>query len=225
MVKYYAIVVAGGSGNRMRTAEAKQFLLLDGLPILMHTLKAFENCIHKPQILLVLNIHQHEYWEELCSKYNFTVAHTVVKGGQERFHSVQNALKMIRFSGLVAVHDAVRPLLSPALLERSFTIAAEKGNAVAAIHPTDSIRIMENDFNKAMFRDRVYLVQTPQTFKTEQLKKAYLQPFRNSFTDDASVVEHAGFAINMVEGERENIKITYPMDLELANLLLQKKGF
>ncbi len=225
MVKYYAIIVAGGSGNRMQTAEAKQFLLLDGLPILMHTLKVFENCVQKPQLLLVLNIHQHDYWEELCTKYNFTVKHTVIKGGQERFHSVQNALKLIHSSGVIAIHDAVRPLVSSALLERSFKIAALKGNAVAAIHPTDSIRITLQADTKAILRDLVYLVQTPQTFDSIQLKKAYQQPYRNSFTDDASVVEHAGYAIHMMEGERENIKITYPMDLEMAELLLRKKGF
>jgi 2-C-methyl-D-erythritol 4-phosphate cytidylyltransferase len=224
MVKYYAIIVAGGSGNRMQTAAAKQFLLLDGLPILMHTMKAFENCVLKPQLLLVLNIHQQEYWEELCTKYNFTVAHKVVKGGQERFHSVQNALKTIRSSGVISIHDAVRPLVSPELLERSFKTAAEKGNAVAGVHPTDSIRVVEQENNKAIFRELVYQVQTPQTFQSAQLKKAYQQPYRNSFTDDASVVEHAGYEINMIEGERDNIKITYPLDLELATLLLQKKG-
>jgi len=224
MKKYYAIIVAGGSGNRMQSAEAKQFLLLDGLPILMHTIKAFADCILKPQLLLVLNIHQQQYWEELCTKYNFTVPHEVVKGGQERFHSVQNALKFIKTTGIVAIHDAVRPLVSTSLIENSFLVAEEKGNAVAAVHPTDSIRIAEYDRSKAVDRDKVYLIQTPQTFQAAQLKKAYLQPFRNGFTDDAAVVEHAGFEINLVEGERENLKITYPVDLALATMIRQKKG-
>ena len=221
-MKYYAIIVAGGTGSRMQTAEAKQFLLLEGLPILMHTLKAFNDCILKPQILLVLNIHQHQYWEELCTKYNFSVLHEVVKGGEERFHSVKNALKMIKGSGIVAVHDAVRPLISASLIEKSFHVAAEKGNAVAGIHPTDSVRIAENSSNKALNRDMVYLIQTPQTFQTVQLKKAYQQPFRNEYTDDASVVGHAGYEINIIEGERNNLKITYPLDLTLASILLKK---
>jgi 2-C-methyl-D-erythritol 4-phosphate cytidylyltransferase len=224
MKKYYAIIVAGGSGSRMQTTEAKQFLLLDGLPILMHTLKAFDDCILKPQILLVLNIHQQQYWEDLCTKYNFSVPHEVVKGGQERFHSVKNALKMIKANGIIAIHDAVRPLVSASLIEKSFLVAEEKGNAVAAIHPTDSIRITEYNKNKALDRDVVYLIQTPQTFQAGQLKKAYLKPYRNLFTDDASVVEHAGFEINIIDGERENLKITYPVDLALASFIRQKKG-
>jgi len=224
MKKYYAIIVAGGSGSRMQTTEAKQFLLLDGLPILMHTMKAFDDCILKPQILLVLNIHQHQHWEELCTKYNFSVPHEVVKGGQERFHSVKNALKLIKGQSIVAVHDAVRPLVSTSLIENSFLVAEEKGNAVTAVHPTDSIRITEHTRNRALNRDMVHLIQTPQTFQSIQLKKAYLQPFRNDFTDDASVVEHAGYEINIIEGERENLKITYPVDLTLASLIRQKKG-
>lgn len=224
MTKYYAIIVAGGSGSRMQATEAKQFLLLDELPILMHTLHAFNDCILKPQLLLVLNIHQHQYWEDLCTKFNFTVPHIVVKGGQERYHSVKNALKLIKSNGVVAVHDAVRPLTSASLIEKSFLVAEEKGNAIAAIHPTDSIRIEESNRNKALNRDLVYLIQTPQTFQVLQLKKAYQQPFRNDFTDDASVVEYSGYGINLIEGERSNLKITYPIDLTIASMLLQKKG-
>jgi 2-C-methyl-D-erythritol 4-phosphate cytidylyltransferase len=223
-MKYYAIIVAGGAGSRMQSSEAKQFLPLDGLPILMHTLKAFDDCILKPQLLLVLNIHQHEYWEELCTKYNFSVPHLVVNGGQERFHSVKNALKKIKHNGIIAVHDAVRPLISTSLIEKSFLVAEEKGNAVVAIHPTDSIRIEANNINKALNRDVVYLIQTPQTFQSIQLKKAYELPYRNEFTDDAAVVEKAGFEINLIEGERNNFKITFPLDLAMATYLLQKKG-
>ena len=216
MTKYYAIIVAGGSGSRMQTTEAKQFLLLDGLPVLMHTLQAFNDCILKPQILLVLNIHQHQYWEDLCTKFDFAVPHVVVKGGQERYHSVKNALKLIKSNGIVAVHDAVRPLTSASLIEKSFLVAGEKGNAVAAVHPTDSIRVEESNRNKALNRDVVYLIQTPQTFEALQLKKAYQQPFRNDFTDDASVVEYSGYEINLIEGERNNLKITYPIDLTIV---------
>ena len=223
-MKYYAIIVAGGSGTRMNTAEAKQFLLLNDLPILMHTLNAFHKCDVNPEIVLVLNIDQHQYWTDLCTKYQFTVPHQLVKGGEQRYHSVKNGLKLIKGTAIVAVHDAVRPLVSADLIAASYRIAEAEGNAVAAIRPVDSIRIMQSNETRAINREDVYLIQTPQTFQLTQLKKAYEQPFRNGFTDDASVVEKAGFSIQLIEGERENLKITYPMDLELASLLLQKKG-
>lgn len=208
----------------MKTSQAKQFLELDGMPILMHTIKAFENCVLKPQILLVINIDQHQYWDELCTKYNFTVLHQVIKGGEQRYHSVKNGLKTIKGEGIVAVHDAVRPLISAELIQRSFESAEKFGNAVAAIHPTDSVRVEQHGTNKALNRDELYLIQTPQAFQLKQLRKAYQEPYRNEFTDDASVTEHAGFAIHLIEGERENLKITYPMDLEIASLLMKKKA-
>ncbi|MBG6235813.1 2-C-methyl-D-erythritol 4-phosphate cytidylyltransferase [Pedobacter sp. CAN_A7] len=223
-MKYYAIIVAGGSGTRMNTAEAKQFLLLNDLPILMHTLNAFHQCDVNPEIVLVLNIDQHQYWTDLCTKYQFTVPLQLVKGGEQRYHSVKNGLKLIKGTAIVAVHDAVRPLVSVDLIAASFKIAEAEGNAVAAIRPVDSIRITQANETRAINREDVYLIQTPQTFQLAQLKKAYEQPFRNGFTDDASVVEKAGFPIQLIEGERENLKITYPVDLELASLLLQKKG-
>lgn len=223
-MKYYAIIVAGGSGSRMKTSVAKQFLPLQGMPILMHTLKTFYNCSFGPEILLVLNIHEHLYWEELCSQYHFDIPHQVIKGGEQRFHSVMNGLKMIKGKGIVAVHDAVRPLVSTELIEKSFKAAEEKGTAIAAVSSTDSVRLLKGDKTEALSRDEVYLVQTPQTFQSELLKKAYKQPYRNSYTDDASVVEYAGFPIHLIEGERENIKITHPVDLEIAAILMQKKA-
>lgn len=223
-MKYYAIIVAGGAGNRMKANLAKQFLLLNGLPMLMHTLKAFHQCAHQPEVLLVLNIHQHQYWADLCKEYHFKLPHQVIKGGAERFHSVKNALKEIKGKSVIAVHDAVRPLTSESLIEKTFNNAEKLGNAVSAIHPTDSIRVEKNDRNEALNRDEVYLIQTPQTFQSQQLLKAYQQPYRNEFTDDASVVEHAGYEIHLMEGERENIKITFPFDLEMASLLLLKRG-
>ena len=223
-MKYYAIIVAGGSGTRMKTEKAKQFLLLNDLPILMHTINAFHECDVNPKIVLVLHIDQHTYWENLCTKYQFTVPHEVIKGGDQRYHSVKNGLKVIKGPAVVAVHDAVRPLVSVNLIKESFTVAEATGNAVAAISPVDSVRISQGTDTKAVNRDDVYLIQTPQTFQLSQLKKAYEQPFRNDFTDDASVVEKAGFPIQLISGERENLKITYPIDLELASLLLSKKG-
>lgn len=224
-MKYYAIIVAGGKGNRMNLAVAKQFLELDSKPILMHTLEAFHQCVLNPVIILVLNIHQHLFWEELCTKHDFKVPHQVIKGGQERFDSVKNGLKVIKGKAVVAIHDAVRPLISAEVILQSYQMAEEKGNAITAIKPVDSVRIKrEGQDSEALNRDELYLIQTPQTFQIEQLKKAYLQPYRNEFTDDASVVERAGFSIHLLQGERDNIKITYAQDLELASFLLNKKG-
>lgn len=223
-MKYYAILVAGGSGSRMQNAIAKQFLLLDGKPVLMHTLEAFHQCPLNPEIILVLNIHQHEYWEELCDTYNCSIPHQVIKGGVQRFHSVKNGLKAIKGKGIVAVHDAVRPLISPDLISRSFQLAEEKGNCIVSITPTDSIRrIIGSQKSESLNRNEVALIQTPQTFNLDILRKSYEKPFRNEFTDDASVAEYSGFEINMIEGERENIKITYPEDLEIASIFLSKR--
>lgn len=224
-MKYYAIVVAGGSGSRMNAAVAKQFLLLKGKPVLMHTLEKFDACAVNPEIILVLNVHQHQYWEELCEKYNFLVPHRLVKGGIQRFHSVHNGLKTIKGNGIVAVHDAVRPLVSDELILQSYETAARTGAVVAAIQPTDSVRMINGDRTQALKRENLYLIQTPQTFDVAVLKRAYKADYRNDFTDDASVAEHAGKQITMIPGSRENLKITYPEDLQLAELLLNKKGF
>lgn len=222
-MKYYAIIVAGGSGSRMQNKIAKQFLLLDGKPLLMHTLEAFAACPLNPEILLVLNIHQHQYWEELCKTHSFTISHQLIKGGEQRFHSVKNGLKAIKGKGIVAVHDAVRPLVSPSLISRSFEAAEAHGNAVAGIPPTDSVRkVLFDGKTEALNRNELLLIQTPQTFTIEILRKAYQQPFRNEFTDDASVAEYSGFTIHIIEGARENIKITYPEDLEMASILNRK---
>jgi 2-C-methyl-D-erythritol 4-phosphate cytidylyltransferase len=224
-MKYYAIIVAGGTGNRMQSSSPKQFLLLEGKPILMHTLQAFHACILNPEIILVLNIHHQHTWEELCLRHDFKIPHRVVKGGDERFHSVKNGLVGIKGQAVVAIHDAVRPLVSPELILSCFQKAEENGNAVVGITPTDSVRRLISEVQtEALDRNKLVLIQTPQTFRIEQLKKAYLQPFRNEFTDDASVVERAGYAVHVIPGERENIKITYKEDLILASLFLQKKA-
>jgi len=222
-MKYYAIIVAGGKGNRMHNAVAKQFLILNGRPVLMHTLEAFHRCVLNPEIILVLNIHQQQYWEELCQSYKFDIPHQLVNGGRERFDSVKNGLKKIKGKGVVAIHDAVRPLVSTELIHKSYEMAENQGNAITAIQPVDSVRRWINgSATEAINRDDLFLIQTPQTFQSEQLKKAYLQPYRNEFTDDASVVERAGFSLAILPGERSNIKITYPEDLRMALFLLKK---
>lgn len=222
-MKYYAIIVAGGAGSRMESTIAKQFLLLDERPVLMHTIAAFNDCGLNPQILLVLNIDQHKYWEELCLKYDFNIPHQVINGGIQRYHSVKNGLKAIKGNGIVAVHDAVRPLISSELIFKSYWIAEQMGNCVVGIRPTDSVRrVLEEGKSEALNRDELTLIQTPQTFDISVLRKAYQTPYRNEFTDDASVVEFAGFNINLILGERENIKITYPEDLEIASIYIKR---
>ncbi|WP_316829203.1 2-C-methyl-D-erythritol 4-phosphate cytidylyltransferase [Pedobacter aquatilis] len=221
-MKHYAVIVAGGSGNRMQTETPKQFLLLKNLPVLMHTIKAFAQSDTQPKIIVVLHPDQHNYWRKLCEEFNFNIPHTVIPGGKERFYSVKNAINSINEESLVAIHDAVRPLISKTLIDNCFAKAKEQGNVIAAVQSSDSVRLFKSDKTTALKRDEIYLVQTPQTFDLKILKEAYQQDYASHFTDDASVVEAIGYEINIVEGERSNIKITYPIDLELAALLLEK---
>ncbi|WP_316807946.1 2-C-methyl-D-erythritol 4-phosphate cytidylyltransferase [Pedobacter agri] len=221
-MKYYAIIVAGGSGNRMQTETPKQFLLLNNLPVLMHTIKAFAQSDAQPKILLVINTEQQGYWRRLCEEFNFRIPHEIIDGGSERFHSVKNAIDFIKEDSVVAIHDAVRPLVSKQLIDNCFNQAQLKGNVIAAVQSSDSVRMLVDNKSAALKRDEIYLVQTPQTFDVSILRAAYTQDFTTFFTDDASVVEAIGYEINIVEGERNNIKITYPIDLELAELLLKR---
>lgn len=220
-MKYYAIIVAGGSGKRMQNTIAKQFLLLKDKPVLMHTLSAFHTSIFNPEIILVLNAELHQQWDELCLKHNFNIPHLIVGGGDQRFYSVRNGLMAIKGEGVVAIHDAVRPLVSSKLIANTYKEAENKGNAIPCIKPSDSIRRIKSNESKILNRDEIVLIQTPQAFEISQLRKAYQQHYKSKFTDDASVVEKAGYTINLVEGERNNIKITYQEDLELATLLLK----
>ena len=219
----YAIIVAGGSGTRMQTAVPKQFLLLNGLPVLMHTIKAFYHSAVSPQIIVVLPVDAHNYWKELCNTHNFTLPHQLINGGKTRFHSVQNGLSLIgNENSIVAIHDAVRPLINANIIEQSYLHAAEHGNAIVAVKSRDSVRQVKGNGSVCLLRDEIYLVQTPQTFQYQQLKKAYRQPYLELFTDDASVVEKAGFNINLVEGSYTNIKITFPEDIAIAEFLLKQ---
>ena len=222
-LKNYAIIVAGGLGSRMQSSIPKQFLLLNGKPVLMHTLSAFYNSDSQPQIILVLPSASKIYWEQLCKEHNFTIPHFVINGGETRFHSVKNGLESIKNleNAIIAVHDAVRPITSKQIIDQSFNYAAENGNGVAAVKSRDSIRQLRNGTSTHLVRDEIYLIQTPQTFKAEQLLKAYNQEFHSNFTDDASVVEQAGFKIHLIEGSYSNIKITFPEDIAIAELLLQ----
>ena len=222
---HYAIIVAGGLGSRMQSALPKQFLELCGEPVLMHTIRAFHNSKSSPKIILALHNSYHQFWEELCIKHHFTIPHKITMGGATRFHSIKNAIDAIADDDvLIAVHDAVRPLVSVAIIDEAYEFAAKNGTAVTAIKSRDSVRQVKDGASASLNRDEIYLVQTPQTFQSALLKKAYQQPYSNAFTDDASVVEESGVVITLLEGNHSNIKITYPDDIIIAEVLLNKKS-
>ena len=223
-MKKFAIVVAGGSGNRMKNAIPKQFIELNGFPILMHTIKAFYNFDPNLEFILVLPHGLLLLWDQLCEKHNFNIKHTIAFGGETRFQSVQNGLDLISDDGIVFIHDGVRPLVSAQTLQNCFELALEKGNALPVIAVSESVRMVEGLENKAVDRSKYFLVQTPQTFQTQLIKKAYKQSTSNSFTDDATVLEGIGKTIHLVEGNRENIKITFPEDLVYAEVLIKNGG-
>ena len=211
-----ALIVAGGKGERMNADIPKQFLLLNGTPILMHTLKQFS---HFEEIVLVLPPIQFEYWKELCNTYNFRQQHTLVAGGITRFHSVKNGLDSIADNTIVAIHDGVRPLISTSLIE-SLVAEAKSGIGVIPIVPVkDSIRKVEGENSAHVDRSNLFKVQTPQCFLSADIKKAYTQDFSDTFTDDASVFEANGGKINTLLGEEKNLKITTQEDLKIAEIL------
>lgn len=220
----YAIIVAGGSGTRMQTALPKQFLLLNGKPVLMHTIEKFNSCASQPQIILVLHTDYHTYWQQICIEYNFNIPHQLIRGGESRFHSVKNGLDAITDTkAIIAIHDAVRPLTPTYIIDRSYNYAVKNGNAITAVKSRDSVRQLRGDYSVSLLRDDIYLIQTPQTFRAGQIKKAYEQAYDINFTDDASVVESSGVQINLAEGSYENIKITFREDIAIAEAILNKK--
>lgn len=221
-MKKFVVIVAGGSGSRMGSEIPKQFLLLAGKPILMHTVEVFHNFDPKAEIIVVLPEDQQEYWKDLCLTLNFGLTHQVVSGGESRFHSVRNGLARIETSGVVFIHDGVRPLVSSETLSRCLKTAQELGNAIPVLPVTESLRKTEGETSISVDRSLYFSVQTPQTFRCEQILEAFGQAFNPAFTDDASVAEKAGFRINLVEGNRENIKITTPVDLVFAEALLSR---
>ena len=223
-MKYYAIIVAGGSGSRMKSDIPKQFLLLQGKPVLMHTIEAFYYSDLKPEIILVLNSEYIKLWSELIIKFNFDIPVSVVNNGEQRFHSVKNALSIVQEDSIVAVHDAVRPIVSNELITRSFRLAAESKAVIPAVTSKDSVRKKEGDHTKALNRADILLVQTPQVFQSNLLQHAYLQDYSPEFTDDASVVEKTGIKIVVTEGDYKNIKITYAEDLQLSEVYLQNRA-
>lgn len=222
-MRKYAIIVAGGKGERMGQNIPKQFLELAGKPILMHTIEKFKLTFPELKIILALPENQIDFWEELCNKYAITdIEHQIVVGGKTRFLSVQNALNIISDEGVVAVHDGVRPLVSQNTIINCFEAAQKLGNAIPVIDLVDSIRYVSKTESQALNRSCYKSVQTPQCFQTTLLKKAYQQNFNDEFTDDASVVEKLGVKIHLVQGNKENIKITSPEDLIVAAAFFTK---
>lgn len=214
-VSHYAIIVAGGSGSRMKSAVPKQFLLLNGKPILQHTIERFLAISAPLTVIVVLPQRDMATWAALCDKHNFYPAIQTVTGGATRFQSVKNGLRTIKAAdGLVAVHDGVRPFVTTDIIQTSFKTAALTGSAVACVPAKDSVRLIdENGENKAVDRACVRLIQTPQTFRLDWFRAAFATDEQTHFTDCASVLEYAGFAITLIEGSYENIKITTPEDL------------
>lgn len=215
----YALIVAGGTGSRMGTDIPKQFLELSGKPVLMHTIERFWSFDVSIKIVTVLPEDQMGYWEELQKKHSFSIPCTLVKGGPARFFSVKNGLEMIEDSSLVAIHDGVRPLVSLDTIKRCFDAAQKFGNAVPVISPADSVRMITEQGNMPVNRQFLRIIQTPQVFDSKLIKKAYLQDYSPEFTDDASLLEKTGETIHLVEGNRENLKITNPEDLAVAEAL------
>jgi 2-C-methyl-D-erythritol 4-phosphate cytidylyltransferase len=221
-VKKYAIIVAGGTGKRMGESLPKQFLKLGGTPILIHTLQAFYAT--NPEIELIITLPQEEiqFWDELNIWHQNYIEHKVVAGGETRFHSVKNALEHVK-EGLVAVHDGVRPFVSANTINQSFHLAKENKAVVTTVPMKDSVRqVDENGKSKNIDRASLRMVQTPQTFDAELLKSAYNVSFNASFTDDASVVEAYGHDITLIDGDYQNIKITTPEDMVIAEALLKR---
>lgn len=221
-MKKFVIIVAGGSGSRMGTEIPKQFLELCGKPVLMHTIQVFHDFDPESKIILVLPEDQQQFWKGLCLKHSFPLVHQIVSGGKTRFHSVKNGLSQISEEGIVFIHDGVRPLVSKETLNRCFETARKCGNAIPVLPVNESLRKQEGDQNISVDRSKYFSVQTPQTFRSEQILEAFKHDFDPAFTDDASVAEKAGFSIQMVEGNRENIKITTPTDLIIAEAFLKR---
>ncbi|MFC2137061.1 2-C-methyl-D-erythritol 4-phosphate cytidylyltransferase [Bacteroidota bacterium] len=222
-MKKTAIIVAGGTGSRMNSEMPKQLIELNGLPILMHTINVFYNYDKQIEIIIVLPEDQINEWENLCEKHKFKIPHTIIKGGQTRFHSTQNAVKILTKNCLIAVHDGVRPLVSEDTLERCFSMAEKKGNAIPVIPIDESIRKIENEKNFPVIRDNYVKIQTPEVFISDILIEAFRQSYDESYTACNNVVEEIGIKINLVEGNRENIKITNQLDLIIAESLIKSK--
>ena len=218
-MKKHIIIVAGGKGLRMGGDIPKQFLPVCGKPVLMRTLEAFHAYDSSMHLILVLPVSQQDYWKKLCKEYQFELLHDVANGGETRFHSVMNGLALVEGEGLVGVHDGVRPFVSQEVIARCYEEAKEKKAVIPVIGVVETVRHLTEEGSETVPRDQYKLVQTPQVFNVALLCRAYQQTYTDFFTDDASVVEALGEKVHLVEGNRENIKLTTPFDLKLAEVL------
>lgn len=217
----YIIIVAGGKGLRMGSDIPKQFLPICGKPVLMHTIERFREYSKDIHVILVLPKAQQEYWANLCDEYHFHEKYEIADGGETRFHSVRNGLSLIpdNAEGTVGVHDGVRPFPSVEVISRCYEVAQTAKAVIPVTQVVETLRHVEEKRN--VLRSDYRLVQTPQVFDIQTLKEAYRQEYKDSFTDDASVVESIGKEVTMVEGNRENIKITTPFDIKIAESILR----
>jgi 2-C-methyl-D-erythritol 4-phosphate cytidylyltransferase len=224
-MKKYAVIVAGGSGQRMGAAMPKQFLLLQGKPLLWHSVKAFLDAFEDIEIILVLPKNNMAEGETIAADLGAVEKIKSTEGGDTRFHSVQNGLALVKEPSIIFVHDGVRCLVTPTLIKHCYSQAVEKGSAIPAVAATDSIRIVDGERNSVADRNNVRIIQTPQTFQSEILLPAFNTSYHASFTDEATVAEAAGHKALLIEGEYENIKITRPADLLIAERIVgDRKG-
>lgn len=225
MLKRFAIIVAGGSGSRMGAALPKQFTVMAGKPLLMYSLETFFQAENEISIILVLPENHISHWQNLCTEYKFTIPHKTVAGGESRGHSVKNGLSAIEATaGIVGVHDGARPLVVQSLVREAYSHATLSGNAVPCIPVKDSLRQKTEMGSKPLDRSGILAVQTPQCFQLDLLRKAYEKSDFMNFTDDAQLVESLGVKIELIEGSVENLKITFPVDLILAEAILDSRS-
>ena len=221
-MKKYVIIVAGGKGIRMSADLPKQFLKLGDKPILMHTILQFAEYDPTMKIIVVLPQDQQDFWKGLCRQYDFMVPHKIANGGDTRFQSVKNGLAFIRETGLVGIHDGVRPFVTNEVIDRCYKTAEVTGAVIPVIDILETVREVLPEGSRSVNRNSYKVVQTPQVFQNDLLLRAYNQLYREEYTDDASVVESCDIKVTLVEGNRENIKITTPLDMMLGEVILQK---
>lgn len=222
MKTYSVIITAGGIGKRMGSDIPKQFLEINNKPVLMHTIERFHSFDPDAEIVLTLPLDWQSYWKELIEKFKFDIPHQIIEGGEERFHSVKNAIRYCS-GDFIAIHDGVRPLVNFETLSRCWDLVKVTGAVIPVIPVKESLRKIDETGSVALVRSEYRLVQTPQCFSKEIIFDAYNQSYHSSFTDDASLVEMAGHNIALVDGNEENIKLTNPQDLKLAEIILQQK--
>jgi 2-C-methyl-D-erythritol 4-phosphate cytidylyltransferase len=217
----YAIIVAGGTGSRMHGEIPKQFMLLCGKPVILYSMETFH--AYDPSINIILVIHP-DYlplWEQQCTEFKISVPFHVVAGGETRFDSVKNGLTLLDDEGFVAVHDAARPVIDAGFISKIYSEAEKYGSAMPGVALNDTIRKINGDTSHQLDRSSLRAMQTPQVFKVSELKRAYMQSYRPAYTDDASVMQSAGFPLHLTEGKPENIKITNPLDILFAEILMK----